>query len=289
MPDAVKPLLWIWRNLQLCLPPDWEMLQFSREEAQGRCAFADARQFRLELSWAVVPKPPDLPRLMSDYTSKLEKNKTLFESAPAKIAGWHGVIGQQKEHPMSRFGFYHEAGRLLTELVFLWPNERDKVLESTILHSCRLLTPGPNEPIRWRAFGMDLLVPSDYRMTDCHIQPACAQITFAPAKKRRPDQLRVQRLGMVKSWLDVPLDQWMQRQAPPCLVRRQTQTLPHEGIERATMTGLFKPKGILHRNGNYRAACWIDPSDERLYFIESITRIPAPALNHLLTRLHPAT
>lgn len=275
---------WIWRNLQIDLPRDWEMLQFSREEKQGRCAFADARQFRLELSWAVVPKAPDLERLMSDYKSKLEKNRTITDGFPAKIAGWHGLTGQQKDQPMSRFGFYHEAGHLLTEMVFLWNGERDRKIESSILHSCMLLVPRDNEPIRWRAFGMDMLVPGGFAMTTCQIQPACAQIIFTHPK-RKPEQFRFQRLGMVKNWLDRPMEAWMRQQAPARLFDAALHTLPNAGIDVTVMNGVFKPKEAFRHQGCYEAACWIEPSDGRLFFIEAITREKAPSRHVLLSRL----
>ena len=279
--------LWIWRNLHLSLPPDWEMLQFSRDEAQGRCAFADARRFRLELSWAVVPKAPDLARLMTDYRSKLEKAKTITDAQPAKIAGWHGLIGLRDALPMSRFGFYHETGSLLTELVFLWPDQRDKELESAILHSCALRIPAPGDPIRHRAFGMDLLAPPDQIMHTCHIQPAMASLAFHHPKNK-PEQMRFQRLGMVKNWLEGTVQDWLRRQAPAELRDPDLQTQTHEGIQRAFMSGLYHPKGAVRRTGAYLAAAWIDPADDRLYFIESVTRSPAPTPAQLLTRLRPA-
>lgn len=286
MPPAETTQQWVWRNLQITLPADWEMLQFSREEAQGRCAFADARQFRLELSWAVVPKAPDLSRLMNDYRSKLEKNKTITEAQPAKIAGWHGLIGQRGDQPISRFGFYHEAGTLLTELVFLWPEERDKNLESTILHSCQLLAPRSGEPVRWCAFGMDLLAPPDQLMHTCLVQPALAHLAFHHPKNK-PEQMRFQRLGMVKNWLEGTVQDWLQRQAPPELHTPKLQSLPHAGIERAVMSGIYQPKGAFRHKGNYFAAAWIEPTDQRLYFVESVTRAPALDLRHLLARLRP--
>ena len=48
---------WVWRHLEVRVPADWELLQFSKTPAEGRCAFADRHGFRLELSWRTVAGP----------------------------------------------------------------------------------------------------------------------------------------------------------------------------------------------------------------------------------------
>ena len=77
---------WIWRQISLRLPATWEMLQFSTEYPQGRCAFADRYQFRFELTWGNVKGEPDYDRMITDYTGKLEREKNLTETERAKKA-----------------------------------------------------------------------------------------------------------------------------------------------------------------------------------------------------------
>jgi len=70
----IRPMeKWIWRNITLTVPTDWEMLQFSRSAETGRCAFAGRYQFRLGLDWRVVPGPPDFGRMTSDYRARLRE------------------------------------------------------------------------------------------------------------------------------------------------------------------------------------------------------------------------
>ena len=278
--------LWVWRHFRIELPDDWEMLQFSRNIAEGRCAFADRHQFRLEMSWRVAERAPDLQRLMSDYLAKLRLEGALPDAAltPApplrerrggwgeRTAGpWRGIAGHQREVANSRFGRYFGAERCLIEIVFLWPASRDVELEAKILSS---IAPEPERPDclrRWKAFGMDLLAPSDLSLRDCTVEPANVRMTFADARGTRQETF--QRLGMVPEWLKSTVRDWLTRQKPAKANVRSQASVSMDGHQVETL-GATERAGVLRKEPQYEAAAWICPSDGRLYSVRSLA--PGP-------------
>jgi len=283
MTDSIQTLRWIWRDFQFDLPIEWEMLQFSREMEQGRCAFADRYQFRLEMDWCVVQKEPDLSRLMSDYKSKLENEKKLDDGVSSKIASWHGLTGRQGEQFMSRFGHFFPASSCLVELVFLWPELREKAVEKKILQSFCCLAEEGRTATLWQTFGMSMTVPSDYTLTGCKVKPAQAQMTFSAPKK--PGCIRFQRLGMVPLWLKMPLENWLRSQTSVFVFDKETQTTTYKNTPAVVLSGVYRPKGVIHTNGYYLSICWVDPVDGRLYFVERIEKEKLPDVKQTLDSL----
>lgn len=260
---------WIWRDVRLEIPADWEMLQFSRERGRGRCAFADRRQFRLELSWRQVKGEPDFPRMMSDYKAKLESSGDLQDSKTFTQAGWHGLAGRQKNMEVSRLGSYFDAERLLVEMVFIWPGQRDLKLEKTVLQSCRHAPP-ENGCRELKAFGMFCRIPEKYEFAACNVQPALASMVFRGP--RRPAQIKLHRLGMVPQWLRHPLADWLKAQVPRDVRDLNIETEKQIGHEVVSVAGKYVPKGLLIPKGLYSAKAWVCPKDGRLYHAESICR-----------------
>ena len=287
--------LWVWRNLRIRLPADWEMLQFSRNQAAGNCAFADWYRYRLEFSWKSVDGRPDLKRLVTDYCSKLKVERQMPDARPIEAGGWRGLTGhiQGSAHTTltTRFCAYNGGESCLVELVFTWPDGRDKRLEKTVLKSVRTETvrygpPRAHRPERtsdraadgyrrWKAFGMDLLASAGLELGECKVEPANVCMEFrdpnVPARKER-----FQRLGMVPHWLRLPLGKWLERSLPREVeVRSRTSdfVLGHK-IE--AVRGLMPTKWmskLLGRKNSLEAAAWICPVDGRLYF----SRIDAAA------------
>ena len=99
----------------------------ARNPQAGRCAFADRYQFRLELSWKVVPGAPDFNRMMSDYAAKLIEEG---EEKPEPVDGgpWKGLCVHAQGQLSTRFGRFFPGESCLVELVFPWPEERDEKL-----------------------------------------------------------------------------------------------------------------------------------------------------------------
>lgn len=286
-PDRAPPggrfETWIWRHFRLELPADWEMLQFSRDMEKGRCAFADRYRFRFEFIWRRVPGAPDFERMMGDYRARLESSGDA-EATNLSIDSWRGLEVRKTAESSSRFGrFFAESG-CLVELVFLWPDERSAELEQAILRS---FAPEPETPSggrRWRAFGMDVTVPSSFVLSACTVQPALARLEFAGP--RAPARGSFRRLGLAPRWLNIPVGEWLAAQATRSLRNPRASTFDEAGHRIERIEGAFVPQGLLKARGQYEATAWLCPRDGRLYHAERIRgrKDPAdlPALHHTL-------
>ena len=260
--------LWVWRHFRFELPDDWEMLQFSKDLSRGRCAFADRYQFRIEFDWKTVPGPPDFKRLLSDYRSNLEREGKLENARFETVVGWNGLMGRCGGGETSRFGrFFPEEG-CLVEMVFIWPGNREPPVERPVLDSFARCGPDAGGGQRWRAFGVDIRAPAAWRLTDCRVEPALADLRFAAPKP--PFCLRCRRLGMVNAWLTVPVARWLGTQVPDAVKSPAAAAAQVSGHHVDTVHGRFVPRGILKRKGEYGAVAWICPSDHRLYVVESV-------------------
>ncbi|HMP71755.1 MAG TPA: hypothetical protein PKE55_00680 [Kiritimatiellia bacterium] len=258
---------WIWRQIGVSLPPDWEMLQFSRESKRGRCAFADRRRFRFELNWHAFAAEPDFDRMMTDYASTLDANWHDIQSL--RCAGWPGLTGRREHEIVSRFGRYFPLIGVLVEAVVIHPETRDSELESRILGSIRPVPVDPEGYQRWRTFGMDLKVPASFSFAESQVQPARCGLLFQSDKG--PDRWIFRRYGMLKSWLKTPLREWLESQTDPAVRYRRLEsglihTIPVERVH-----GEWRPRGLLLKKGLYAASAWIDPRDQRLYHVQCIT------------------
>ncbi|MBN2451664.1 MAG: hypothetical protein JXR77_14845 [Lentisphaeria bacterium] len=259
---------WIWRQLRVHLPDDWELLQFTRNPATGRCVFADRYQFRFELDWRQVSGRPDMERILGDYRGRLEEDG-LKDPRRISHGGREGVsAGLPDGRASSRFGLYFEAEQCLVEAVFLWPRRRHDATEAAVLDSIAPEPVTPSGQGRWKAFGLDLRTGAHYTFEKCIAEPARHQVSFSAEKRRVWDHFS--RRGMVEQWLDVGLSPWLRRQ-----VRHGYRVEREVRQERATHT--------LHRLQAYRrhvnivdlmygrrrvdAACWICPEDGRLYHL----------------------
>jgi hypothetical protein len=257
---------WIWRHFAFELPDDWEMLQFSRELSEGRCAFADRYRFRFELTWRVVPGPPDFDRMLADYQSLLESEQNLRNACRERHGAWQGLSGTHGTASSSRFGCYYAEEHCLVELVFLWPGSRDTRCEAAVLDSCRYAGADQKGVQHWLAFGMDMQPPAAMGCIEAAIAPASADMLFA--RPRSDERIRFRRLGMVSCWLDKPLERWLRLQ-----VHQRAHKLVHSrgtvnNHMLETLQGIYVPKFILQRKRSYRLTAWQCPEDDRIYLVE---------------------
>lgn len=254
----------IWRDLRVQLPAEWEMLQFSRDPARGRCAFADRHDFRFELNWRIVEGQPDFKRMMDDYAAKL---KEMGSAVIGRVnrGPWRGIECDPGGRLTTRFGRYFDRTKRLVELVFLWPAERDTRLERSVLESVSeepLHEPGLR---RWRSFGMDLLTPGGLALQACAVEPAHVEMVFSDAKERFEE--RFARRGMVTAWLDNRVEEWLSGWLPTDVSVAGRTSMGVSGHRIEGITGERKSPGIvggLHKR-SVEAVAWTCPEDGRLY------------------------
>lgn len=255
---------WVWRHIEVRLPPDWELLQFSKDPDQGRCAFADRYGFRFEVSWRAVGGRPDLERMVSDYMAALEA-KGMKEGERRSRGDWLGGEGIVEGLRMTRYGGFLDAESCVVEAVFLWPEGRRVTeLEAGILDSIRPCPPTPAGHRVWAAFGLRLATPADMVLQAASILPAHADLRFTGP--RRGIRMAFSRRGMVDAWLRATPGEWLARWvrdegAGDGEAARQEV----EGHEVARWHGRTRAKGLLRSSLPMIAEAWICPADGRLY------------------------
>lgn len=262
--------LWIWHNLRIELPEEWEMLQFSRNPEKGRCAFADRYRFRFEIDWRRVASAPDFDRMMSDYASKLKDDGT-EDLTRVNLLESEGLTGITNEHIEARFGRFLPEENYLVELVFIWPKKTwDRGLTAEVIGSLETESAGDTDFQRWRAFGMDLLTHSGSEIEDCRVLPADVDMSFSSPDGRVRE--RFDRRGMVTEWLSVSVDHWLE-QWLPATVRADSRTADTEKDHHVfRFSGTIRRRGVrgvLGGRNNFEAAAWLCPSDDRLYSVSS--------------------
>lgn len=243
----------LWNGIALSHPADWEMLQFSRNTTQGRCAFADRHSFRLELNWRRVSAPPDWDRMWSDYRSRLLQDGTTPGDSLSQ-GEWQGLAATGT----TRWSRYFPDHGLLLELVFIWPDTRDSALESNVLESCM-----PALPNHGRAFGMDWLTPDHWQLAKGDIKPAQASLTFHDPG--HACELRLSRQGLVSVWLTDSLHEWLMKQIGTCTPISPAAIHDEAGhsVTRLEASQAEPMRPWLMRR--IAAAAWICPTDGRLY------------------------
>ncbi len=254
--------LWIWRNVRLELPADWEMLQFSRNVQEGRCAFADRYQFRLELSWRATAGRPDFARMISDYVARL-KEQGAANARRLRHGPWHGLQGDLDGQRTSRFGRYLPAESCLVELVFLWPERRDVGLEQKVLSSVAVEPEHLGRFRRWSAFGMDFLTSKDLQLQACTVEPASVEMTFGDAKRGAVE--RFARRGMVPEWMNQTTAEWLRGWVDGGVRVTGVDAADARGHRVDRLDGEKRVPGVLRRSLRCDAAAWICPRDGRLY------------------------
>jgi hypothetical protein len=256
-----------WNAINLELPDEWELLQFSKSSDNGKIAFADRYQFRLELDWSTVSAPPDLDRMASDYKSKLAEEGTK-DAKPAVHLPWKGVSAQEADNFISRYVNYFPSRSLMLELVFLWPNgeKYSPAFEGKVLDSISVAPYQEDSQQHWKAFGLDFDVKDDHYLHELIAEPAKTQFMFRSTDRKEIETIA--RRGMVPEWLDIPVDQWLAKQVPKEYeVTNQTARTENEH-QIYSLVARRKPTVLvdwIHGVRTITASAWICPKDHRLY------------------------
>lgn len=257
---------WVWRQLHVALPDDWELLQFSRNAQAGRCAFADRYQFRFELNWRIVEGTPDFDRMLSDYRGRLEEDG-LQRITARECADWRGVHGEMPDGRVtSRYGNYFRSLRCLVEIVFLWPKRRNPEIEEEVLRSVMAEPANESGQARWIALGMEIHTGAGFEFERCDAEPAHGHFCFTAERRRLWDHFS--RRGLVSHWMTQPLEEWQRGQVPKeygIVDQRQR----NRGDHRISRIVARRKTPVLidwiFGRREYHVATWLCPEDGRLY------------------------
>jgi len=256
-------LTWIWNQIEVSLPEDWEMLQLARDRTRGRCGFADRYRYRFELNWSARPGQPDFDRMLTDYECKLVQEGRMTHTRQVQQCGFRGLIGQSPEGTVSRFGTWIASQQRLVEVVFLWHGDRSVPLEKDVMASLRPCPVHTNGLVRWRAFGLEVCVPDAFSLESCSSFPASTGYLF---RGRSPLETWVfRRHGLVDNWLRTDLTTWLKSQVPGDVRNLAAHQAVEAGILRTRIDGAFRPRGPFRRHGVFHAVAWRQTEDQRLY------------------------
>lgn len=276
---------WLWNGIGLSLPDDWEMLQFTRNPAKGRCAFADRYQFRFELDWLRVDAPPDLQHMADDYLAKL-KEDGLKNPAKTAHSPWLGATGIDNGQPISRYATFFPAKSFLVEAVFIWDKKENASasFEGRILDGIHVQPDKLDDTQQWTAFGMDWITSPKLDFESCQVSPGFAEAVFSNEKTRSIQTFS--RRGMVEHWLKIPMQDWLENTVPKeYTISESTHSVirGHEVWHVEAKRSRSVLVDWLHGRRIVKSSAWICPVDKRLYFVsamahpDSLTKTPSLA------------
>jgi hypothetical protein len=233
---------WVWRNIHLLLPDDWEMLQYDRRVDLGRMAFADRSQFRMEVNWRGGAIAPDFKRMNSDYVQKLGESHGAENVKRIHAGKTEGLAVRVDNVLTTRFGRFLPEAKCLVEVVFIWAADRDQKLEREILDSIQ------DEPMvngfqHWAAFGMDFTTGAGLELFEASILPGRAAMRFRDLKTERDE--RFSRWGILPVWLKQPVGEWLRSQVPSGLKDIQTISYRLGEHEVFSLSGIKKSRGMI--------------------------------------------
>jgi hypothetical protein len=283
VPAAKERVQHIWRHFGITLPANWEMLQYNSEFERGACLWADRYHYRCELSWRQVPGPPQMNRMLRDYMARLKEQKAATNLSRARVADWEGLTGRAGPNKFTHLSRHFPEEGCMLELVLLWPDKVEPELQTEIVRTVRAV-PEEAGARRWKVFGLEVDAPHPLLATD--IKPAFTRLEFGYENADWRGKQVFERRGLRAEWMTTPLDEWLKAQVPLKVRDRQVHEFSGHGAVgyhvhgqlpinmglRVLRTVQRRKLGMLgHKEMGYHAAAWINPEDDRLYFLETRT------------------
>jgi hypothetical protein len=211
-----------WRGIHIGHPASWELAVSSTLDAPGRCTFADRYYQRLDVQWRPLESRPRIDLLLSRNQKREKGQKIEIRKLADLPEPWHGLLRQTDHGQVVHALRYFDNPRTLVEVTLIWPQGREKASESAILKSIEMQD--PKEPVRrWRAMGLDVVVPRELDLLTCKADVGCLRWDFG-SNPRRPGELVIERLAMVDVWLDEPLEDWLASRLSDAKVVRHVPT-----------------------------------------------------------------
>jgi hypothetical protein len=259
---------WIWLGIAMSVPEDWELLSFSKNPERGRLTFADRHGVRLQVAWRQTEGEPDLRRMRRDHAARIAEENPDEETTLTRAGSWLGLRHRAGRGDTARYLRHFPDRRLLLEVIV--PPGADIAEAEALLTAIRPERARADGLRRWRAFGLDCLVPEALELSECRVLPADVRLTFTDPKdaERRESFARK---GLVRHWLAAPLEDWLAAQTPVDARRAETRVEETQGHRLHHLEAWLRPRGRLRfweRRRRHRASAWICAQDGRLYLHE---------------------
>ena len=266
----------VWQHVAWESPPDWEILRYSSDEKSGGCVMVDRYEERLQVIWNRPVRSMDLERLVSDQRSRQQELENVELSDLELPTGWGGYFAEGEQCPagLTRAARWFSQDETLIEINLAWTDDqkRNESIEHRILESVSVDTRSPLA--RWKAFGIDLLLPREFKVGKSRVEPGKNELRFETEKSRQIFEVR--RLGLPNLWLKEPLREWLHR-IPVSQRFQVSNELPPEhiasqGIE--WMTTSRRKEGFASLSGTRhwrRDAAWLCKPDNRVFHVTLTT------------------
>lgn len=211
-----------WLGIRLHVPEDWQIVRHSLSPQRGQIVLIDRYRQRMQLGWTQVKDEPDLDRMVEDYRSKqlAAQEGARIDDLPA-VGDWRGTHRRfgGSELDVIRAVRYDEPTKRLLEVVLLADegDAADQELVRRVLASITAVEPA-DAVTHWVAFGLDVTLPAQWRMTSLDARPADVVMRFEhyePAKDRPTGAVaEIRRRGMADAWYDGDAEAFLAARAP---------------------------------------------------------------------------
>jgi hypothetical protein len=265
-----------WMGLEWRVPADWEIVRHSLVEKKGALTFIDRRRQRLVVSWTDSDHEPDLETMVSNHKSReIELDAEARVSVVSELRPWHAVRRiSSAGDVLTRAVLYHaSAKRLIEVIVSTDTKERDgQRLLSDLLEQFRVVAPA-GDARHWRAFGIDVTAPPEFRLVGAIVKPADVAFHFRRhgtgdrRTKGQPPPVALRRMGMARAWYAGNAEAIIRRDAPKVAFRSFDRST-HGGHPAVMAEGLEPAPPLLRWLGRQRrrsVLLWTCEAENALY------------------------
>jgi hypothetical protein len=249
-------------------PVDWEVSFASARDKPGRLAFSDRYYQRLDVRWRPVRYPPNLDKMVEVYQTHKHPGSTIHE-VPHAPEPWRALARKTASAWVVHAGRFFRERRWLVEATVVWPNRRDKKLETAIWDAMDCEPPDA-EIGRWRAMGLAVDAPADWDLVRYGSSVGRVQWEFEPVQRPRGRVLKIERLAMPETWLETHPRQWLADQLPAnsrILRSSQDRWGDHVTEELITTSRITIAWSLVGRRRLRMDTMWQCPREGRLYHV----------------------
>ncbi len=237
--------------------------------ALGNLCFVDRRRERLNVAWAAVKSAPDLGRLVHEWAGA-----ACERGAPRGFehGSFSGLTLETAEGFETRVVSHHPGTSRLLELRIL-ARAGEEGLARELIAGFQIR--GAGEPARrYRAFGLDVITPSDFVLRSAAAAPCDVTFCFEreSAGSRSPRlRFSARRLGMAETWFRGDYARLLAMKASG-VKHGALQVVDLGGREAYAAQGRCDEKRwvrLLGRAREERALLWSAPEENAIYLLRS--------------------
>jgi hypothetical protein len=276
-----------WHHVIFDIPSTWEVIGHKKNADDGQLSVSDRYGEAMQVFWKRLKQAPAIEDRLVELAAA---NDPESEAKPAirkrltECSGWRFLPSPEPSAPAFAARFLDQTRVLLTVVFPPYPGLDTRPLARAVLESFR-----PNDgPDRdWAAFGLDVTLPAQFRLTEVRALPAMQVLSF---ENDRRDSISIHRYGMTSILLagDDMATFFARVKGPRIQLRRRGvfgRPERYEGIELSYQSrGKEGLSRLLGRKREGRVWLWHCEDRQRLYAIDHCARA-ANLRNDLVERV----